>query len=73
MKVVLFVFSAILLLVGMGSCAVGKTVAHEISGAIWGLMAVLLFVGAALLEELERIRKAVEPKPAPKVQTPPST
>lgn len=70
MRTIFVVLSVICLLLGLGSCATAKTVIHEISAYVWMLMATVFFVGAAVLEELQRIRKAAEPSELPVVSKP---
>lgn len=71
MRVFLVLLSIAALLMSLGTCAVAKGAVHEIYGGLWLLMAVVFFVGAAVLEELQRIRKALEPAPAPKAPATP--
>ena len=50
MKVILFVLAAFLLLLSLGTEAAAKSAIHEIQALIFGLIAAVLFVGAAIVD-----------------------
>ena len=54
MRIVLFLLSMGFLVVSLGSCAMAKGAAQEIEGLILMLCAVVCFVGAALVEALNK-------------------
>ena len=52
MKNALGLFGVISLLISLATCTIGKSAIQEIEGLIWLLIAVIFFVGAAILSAL---------------------
>jgi ascorbate-specific PTS system EIIC-type component UlaA len=48
------------LIVSIGSCVMAKTVVHETAGSVIALIGFLLLGVAAVLTELEQLRRAME-------------
>lgn len=57
MSNLLNVFALLSLLIALGSCAMAKTVVHEVYGAVLFLAFAVFAVGAAIIEKLNKMQK----------------
>ena len=59
MKYVFAVLAALFYLFALGSCTVAKSSIHEIQGYLIAILGTLFFVGAGIIEAVDRTRAAL--------------